>query len=119
MVGVGVGLLLVFKDYRTGRGTGNFTQDIPGAAALERLSKELGITTDTVGAVMFVCNDTRHGDREAVVRDCPRCGAKNRFFQHPSKPSFYCFECDQKLPEAKIVCDACAKAPSNPVRLKR
>lgn len=119
MVGVGVGILVGLKYYRIGQGGWITRQDIPGTGALERISKELGITTDEVGAVMFVCNDAKHGDREAVLRTCPSCGVKNRFFQHPSKPAFYCFDCEQRLPESKIVCDSCGKSPSNPVRLKR
>jgi hypothetical protein len=119
MVAVGVGILVALRHYKPGREGGLSRQDLPGAGALERLSKELGITSDEIGAVMFVCNQTSHGDREAVIRTCPKCEGKNRFFQHPSKPAFYCFDCEEKLPESKIVCDGCGKPPSNPVRLKR
>jgi hypothetical protein len=70
------------------------------------------------GAVMFICNDTSHGDMEVLIRRCPTCAKRDRFAVDIEAKCFRCRICSTELTE--YVCDACGKkaAPGKKIRLK-
>lgn len=121
MVAGGLGIWYFVANYWDHQDNPFKTQTSQPGEAVESLAERFGITEREVGAIMFVCNDESHGDREVVIRDCPNCEeGRNTFFSHPKKDkTFYCLKCDEKFPEEELACEKCGGAPQNPVRLKR
>jgi hypothetical protein len=79
--------------------------------------EEVGYSANQ-GAVMFICNDTSHGDMEVLIRRCPTCAKRDRFAVDTEAKCFRCRICSTELTE--YVCDTCGKKapPGKKIRLK-
>jgi hypothetical protein len=71
------------------------------------------------GAIMFICNDASHGDREAVIRFCPVCAKRDRFLYDYETHNFRCNVCNSQMKDYR--CDECGNppAPRRRIHLKK
>ena len=74
---------------------------------------------DDIGSVMFICNNSKHGDYECVLSSCRICGKQKKFAYDYSSKSFRCTICKREY--APIRCDKCGEAPGpcTRIRMKR
>lgn len=66
-------------------------------------------TDANAGAVMFVCTDSSHEEREAVIRMCGTCAKRDRFVYDYDIAGFKCIVCNTELKDFR--CDDCGNPP--------
>ena len=70
------------------------------------------------GSVIFVCNNTRHGDYEVVISYCPVCAKRKRFSWDYSTKVIRCTVC--KVAFTKHECNRCGmkRNPRRPAQIR-
>jgi len=84
----------------------------------EPAAMNFGQGENDLGSIMFICNNTKHGDYEVVLSRCPNCAKAKRFtidYKIPGK-GFRCTVCGKQYVDFK--CDQCGVPPGPKTRVK-
>jgi hypothetical protein len=108
--------MIVEEIYRRGKGA---AAPAPAPVSGEPAVMNFGQGENDIGSIVFICNNSRHGDYEVVLTRCPTCGKTKRFtidYRIPGK-GFRCTVCGKQYVEYK--CDQCGDPPRRGAKLKR
>lgn len=90
----------------------------PPSGGEEPAMMNFGQGENDIGSIMFICNNTKHGDYEVVLSRCPNCAKTKRFtidYKIPGK-GFRCTVCGKQYTDYK--CDQCGVPPGPKTRVK-
>lgn len=85
----------------------------PAGKPVRDVNPNFNVSERDSGSLVFVCNNTRHGDYEVVVQYCPVCAKRKRFSFDYSTNKHRCGVC--KVAMVDLRCNLCGQ-PRNPRR---
>jgi hypothetical protein len=71
-----------------------------------------------LGSVMFICNNSKHGDYECVLPLCRVCGKMKKFAYDYSAKCWRCTVCKREFPVSSMKCDQCGDPPGPRTRIR-